>query len=92
MVLESALGPIDRVLGFLFGVARGVLLIAGDDHAAKSSTMPHQSEQAFIAANVPVLHPAGVQEYLDYGLYGFAMSRYSGTWTALPSPPWLMLF
>ena len=56
----------------------GVLLIAGDDHAAKSSTMPHQSEQAFIAANVPVLHPAGVQEYLDYGLYGFAMSRFSG--------------
>jgi indolepyruvate ferredoxin oxidoreductase len=56
----------------------GVLLIAGDDHAAKSSTMPHQSEQAFIAANVPVIHPAGVQEYLDLGLYGFALSRFSG--------------
>ena len=56
----------------------GVLLIAGDDHGAKSSTLPHQSEPAFMAAAVPVFHPAGVQEYLDLGLHGFAMSRYSG--------------
>jgi indolepyruvate ferredoxin oxidoreductase len=56
----------------------GVLLIAGDDHGAKSSTLPHQSEQAFMAANVPVINPAGVQEYIDYGLLGFALSRYSG--------------
>ena len=56
----------------------GVLLIAGDDHGAKSSTLPHQSEPAFIAAGVPVFHPAGVQEYLDLGLHGFAMSRFSG--------------
>ena len=56
----------------------GVLLIAGDDHGANSSTLPHQSESAFIASGVPVFHPAGVQEYLDLGLHGFAMSRFSG--------------
>ncbi len=56
----------------------GVLLIAGDDHGAKSSTLPHQSEPAFMSFGVPVFHPAGVQEYLDLGLHGFAMSRFSG--------------
>ena len=56
----------------------GVLMIAGDDHGAKSSTLPHQSEPAFMAAAVPIFHPAGVQEYIDLGLHGFAMSRYSG--------------
>ena len=58
----------------------GVLLLAGDDHIGASSTLPHQSEHAFIAAMIPVLNPAGVQEILDYGLYGWAMSRYSGCW------------
>ena len=58
----------------------GVLAVAGDDHGANSSTMPHQSEQAFIASLIPVLNPAGVQEYIDLGLYGFALSRYSGCW------------
>src|SRR6185369_1656537 len=56
----------------------GVLVIAGDDHAAKSSTMPHQTEHIFKAVLMPVLYPANVQEYLDYGLHGWAMSRYSG--------------
>jgi indolepyruvate ferredoxin oxidoreductase len=60
----------------------GVLVLAGDDHMAKSSTLAHQSEQAFIAANIPIIHPANVQEYLDFGLHGFAMSRYSGLWIA----------
>jgi indolepyruvate ferredoxin oxidoreductase len=60
----------------------GVLLLAGDDHAAKSSTVPHQSEHAFVAAMIPVLNPAGVQEFLDLGIYGWAMSRYSGCWIA----------
>jgi len=58
----------------------GVLLLAGDDSAAKSSTFPHQSEHAFIAAMIPVLNPAGVQEIIDYGQIGIAMSRYSGCW------------
>jgi indolepyruvate ferredoxin oxidoreductase len=61
----------------------GVLLLAGDDHACKSSTLPHQSEYAFMDASIPVLNPAGVQDILDFGLYGWAMSRYSGCWIAL---------
>ena len=60
--------------------AGGVLLVAGDDHGCQSSTLPHQSEQVFAAALIPVLHPATVQEYLDFGLFGFALSRYSGCW------------
>ncbi len=64
------------------GTARhgGVLLIVGDDHGCQSSTLPHQSEQILIAAMVPVLNPATVQEYLDFGLLGIALSRYSGCW------------
>jgi len=58
----------------------GVLVLAGDDHAAKSSTVPHQSDHAFSAAMMPVLYPASVQEILDLGLHGWAMSRYSGCW------------
>ena len=58
----------------------GVLAIAGDDHAARSSTVAHQSEHAFKAAMIPVLAPSGVQDYLDLGLHGWAMSRYSGCW------------
>ncbi len=61
----------------------GVLLVAGDDHACKSSTLPHQSEHAFDAAMIPVLYPTGVQEILELGLHGFAMSRYSGCYVAL---------
>ena len=61
----------------------GVLVIAGDDHGAKSSTLPHQTEHVFKAVMIPVLYPANVQEYLDYGLHGWAMSRYSGCWVAM---------
>jgi len=60
----------------------GVLVLAGDDHAAKSSTLAHQSEHILKACLIPVLNPSNVQEYLDYGLHGFAMSRYSGCWIA----------
>ncbi|MFO1162829.1 MAG: indolepyruvate ferredoxin oxidoreductase family protein [Reyranellaceae bacterium] len=58
----------------------GVIALAGDDHGAQSSTLPHQSEQVFAAAMIPVINPATVQEYLDFGLLGFALSRYSGCW------------
>ncbi|OUR79458.1 indolepyruvate ferredoxin oxidoreductase [Alphaproteobacteria bacterium 46_93_T64] len=61
----------------------GVLVLMGDDHTAKSSTVAHQSEQALIASMIPVLNPATVQEYLDYGLYSIAMSRYSGCWVGM---------
>jgi indolepyruvate ferredoxin oxidoreductase len=60
----------------------GVLVLAGDDHAAKSSTLAHQSEHILKACLIPVLHPANVQEYLDLGLHGFAMSRFSGCWVS----------
>jgi indolepyruvate ferredoxin oxidoreductase len=61
----------------------GVLLLAGDDHGCKSSTIAHQSEHAFIAASIPVLNPSNVQELLDYGIIGWELSRYSGCWVAL---------
>ena len=60
----------------------GVLVIAGDDHAAKSSTLPHQTDHFFKAMMMPVLAPAGVQEYIDLGVHGYALSRYSGCWVA----------
>ncbi|MCB1915072.1 MAG: indolepyruvate ferredoxin oxidoreductase family protein [Rhodocyclaceae bacterium] len=60
----------------------GVLVIAGDDHAAKSSTFPHQTDHFFKSMMMPVLAPAGVQEYVDYGVHGWALSRYSGCWVA----------
>jgi len=58
----------------------GVLALAGDDHGCQSSTLAHQSEQVFAAALIPVINPATLQEYLDLGLYGFALSRFSGCW------------
>ncbi len=61
----------------------GVLVLAGDDHAAKSSTNAHQSEHILKACGTPVLYPSSVQEYLDYGLHGWAMSRYTGLWVAM---------
>ncbi|RDI57123.1 indolepyruvate ferredoxin oxidoreductase family protein [Microvirga subterranea] len=60
----------------------GVLALMGDDHTAESSTVAHQSEFHFVDVMVPILNPAGVQEILDYGLYGYAMSRFCGTWVA----------
>lgn len=61
----------------------GVLVIAGDDHNAKSSTLPHQTDHFFKAVMIPVLYPSNLQEYLDFGLHGWAMSRFSGCWVAL---------
>jgi indolepyruvate ferredoxin oxidoreductase len=61
----------------------GVLAVVGDDHGAKSSSLPHQSDHVFAAAMIPVLSPAGVQEMLDLGIHGWAMSRFSGCWVAL---------
>jgi indolepyruvate ferredoxin oxidoreductase len=60
----------------------GVLVVAGDDHAARSSTLPHQTDHIFKAVMMPLLAPSGVQEYLDLGIHGWALSRYSGCWTA----------
>ena len=61
----------------------GVLALAGDDPSCKSSTIPSQSEQAFWAAGFPVLYPGSVQEVLDLGLHGYALSRSSGLWVGV---------
>jgi indolepyruvate ferredoxin oxidoreductase len=61
----------------------GVLALMGDDHTAESSTTAHQSEFHFVDVMIPILNPAGVQEIIDYALYGWAMSRYCGSWAAL---------
>jgi indolepyruvate ferredoxin oxidoreductase len=61
----------------------GVLALMGDDHTAESSTNAHQTEFQFVDNMIPILNPAGVQEILDYGVIGFALSRFAGTWTAL---------
>jgi indolepyruvate ferredoxin oxidoreductase len=58
----------------------GVLVIAGDDHGCISSSMPHQSDVAFLTYMMPNLNPASVAEYLEFGLYGIALSRFSGMW------------
>ncbi len=61
----------------------GVIALYGDDHAGKSSTVSHQSEQAMAANMIPSLYPSNVAELLEYGLLGFAMSRYSGCWVGI---------
>ena len=58
----------------------GVLVVAGDDHGCVSSSMPHQSDVAFMSWFMPTLNPASIAEYLKFGEYGFALSRFSGTW------------
>jgi len=58
----------------------GVLALAADDHACRSSTLPHGSELEFVSAMMPILNPAGVQDILDMGLLGWAMSRFTGRW------------
>ncbi|MGB3927370.1 MAG: indolepyruvate ferredoxin oxidoreductase family protein [Sphingobium sp.] len=71
--------------GNLAGSSRhgGVLLLLGDDHTCESSTTCHQSEYAMVDAMVPVLNPSGVAEIIDFGLAGWALSRFSGCWVAL---------
>ncbi|HEX5957799.1 MAG TPA: indolepyruvate ferredoxin oxidoreductase family protein, partial [Hyphomicrobiaceae bacterium] len=61
----------------------GVLALMGDDHTCESSTSAHQSEFAFVDYMIPFLNPAGVQEILDYGILGFALSRYAGVWVGI---------
>ena len=58
----------------------GVLALLGDDHGCQSSTLAHQSEQVLVSALMPVVNPATLQEYIDFGLLGFALSRFAGVW------------
>ena len=61
----------------------GVIAAMGDDHTGESSTTLHQSEWTMVDSYMPILSPAGVQEILDFGLFGYALSRYSGLWVGL---------
>lgn len=61
----------------------GVVMAMGDDHTGESSTVLHQSDFAMVDAYMPVLSPAGVQEIMDYSLYGWALSRFAGVWVGL---------
>ena len=71
--------------GNMFGSAPhgGVLMLFGDDPMAKSSTVAHQSEQALVHAGIPFFNPADLQEYLDYGIHGIELSRFSGCWVGM---------
>ena len=60
-----------------------MLAVFGDDHTCESSTTSHQSEYAFVDAMIPVLNPANIQELFDFGLHGWALSRFAGTWVGL---------
>lgn len=60
----------------------GVLLIVGDDHTAASSSIPHASDATLSSWNIPIIHPASVEDYEHFGLWGWAMSRFSGSWVA----------
>ncbi len=68
-----------------FGTARhgGVLAFAGDDHSCKSSTLPNQSDFAFMDAEIPVLNPADIAELLEFGMKGFELSRFAGLWVGV---------
>lgn len=61
----------------------GVLMVAGDDHGCVSSSMPHQSDQAFQSWHAPVVSPSSVAEYLEFGMYGWQVSRFSGNWVGM---------
>lgn len=58
----------------------GVLVVVGDDHGCVSSSMSHQSDHALMAWSMPIIHPAGIDDYVSYGLWGWALSRFSGCW------------
>ena len=74
-----------RSLAESLGVSKhgGVLVLLGDDHTAKSSTLAHQSEFAMVDAQIPVLNPSNIQDLLDFGLIGWELSRYSGLWVSM---------
>ncbi len=69
----------------MFGTARhgGVLAVAGDDHACKSSTLPNQSDFALMDAEIPILYPADIAELIEFGMKGFDLSRFAGLWVGL---------
>ena len=81
--LDRSMDVLKHANAFGTSAHGGVLAVVGDDHACKSSTLPHQSDHMFIGATVPVLNPADVQEVLDLGVLGWELSRYCGCWVGL---------
>jgi indolepyruvate ferredoxin oxidoreductase len=69
----------------MFGTAchGGVLAVAGDDHACKSSTLPNQSDFAFMDAEIPILNPSDIAELIEFGMKGFDLSRFAGLWVGI---------
>src|SRR5215472_2981665 len=65
------------------GPQSAAIILGGDDHNCKSSTLPHQSDFAYVGAGIPVLYPSNIQAILELGLHAFALSRFSGYWIAL---------
>ena len=61
----------------------GVVMVMGDDHTGESSTTLHQSDYGLIDSMIPIFSPSGVQEIIDYSIYGWSLSRYAGVWTGL---------
>ena len=61
----------------------GVLVLLGDDHTAKSSTIAHQSEFAMLDAQIPILNPSNLEDLFNYGIFAWALSRYSGLWVSM---------
>jgi len=61
----------------------GVLVLMGDDHTCESSTTAHQSEFALVDAMMPILNPTNVSEIIEFGLHGWALSRFAGVWCGL---------
>ena len=65
------------------GPQSAAIILGGDDHNCKSSTLPHQSDFAYMSAGIPILYPANIQEFIELGLHALALSRFSGCWVAL---------
>ncbi|MDH3600849.1 MAG: indolepyruvate ferredoxin oxidoreductase family protein, partial [Candidatus Tectomicrobia bacterium] len=61
----------------------GAVILGGDDPNSKSSTLPHQSDFVYVSAGIPILYPSNIQEFLEFGMHAFALSRLSGCWVAL---------
>ena len=81
--LDRAMDPIKHANNSGTAPHGGVLAVVGDDHLCKSSTLAYQTEPLFMAASLPVLNPGSVQDVLDLGLHGWALSRFAGCWVGM---------
>ncbi|MYB11606.1 MAG: indolepyruvate ferredoxin oxidoreductase family protein [Acidimicrobiia bacterium] len=61
----------------------GVVLLAGDDPNAKSSTLPSSSAGVLADLHIPVLYPGDPADVLELGRHAIAMSRATGLWVGM---------